>query len=114
MFERKTIRGYQVQARFIIAQKEAVCELKTFSLLLDGKLSFQKSYCGHNLTINFPFFKKSLKYFSQFPLKTKKRISLIKFLSVYKLLIRAKTEKRMLTTEELIFIKKRVKKINPD
>lgn len=103
-----------MQACFSIAQKEAENELKALSLLLDGKISFQKKYEGHNLTVNLTFLKKVLHYFRKFPLKTKKRISLIKFLSVYKLLNRVLTKKRSLTIPELNFIRKKAKQINPD
>ena len=103
-----------MQARLIIPQKGAKMELEALALLLGGRLSFLKSYNGYNLTVNFTFLKKALQYYCRFPLKTKKRISLIKFLSVYNLLIAALAKKRPLTAVELTFVRKRAKEINPD
>lgn len=107
-------KQYQVQARFILAQKDAKEELQAFAILLDGKLSFQKSYSGYNLSVQLTFLKKILHYFRRFPLKTKKRIALIKFLTVYRLLTTSMERGRLLTPTELALVRKRAKEINPD
>jgi hypothetical protein len=103
-----------VQARFILAQKRAEKELQAFATLLGGKLSFQKGYDGYNLSVQLTFLKKTLHYFRRFPLKTKKRIALIKFLTVYRLLTESMEQKRLLSPAELALVRKRAKEINPD
>lgn len=109
-----TRKQYQVQARFILAQKGAKKELQLLATLLGGKLSFQKGYGGYNLSVQLTFLKKILHYFRQFPLKTKKRIALIKFLTIYRLLISSMEVGRLLTSKELAVVRKRAKEINPD
>lgn len=101
-----------MQARFILAQKSAEKELRAFAALLSGKVSFQKSYGGFNLSVQLTFLKKTFHYFRRFPLKTKKRISLIKFLTVYRLLTESLKQKRLLSPEELALVRKRAKEIN--
>lgn len=88
--------------------------MRALALLLSGTVSFHKSYGRHNLRVRPTFLKKTLHYFRRFPLKSKKRISLIKFLTVYDLLIRCREQKRPLTEEELTLVRKRAKEINPD
>jgi hypothetical protein len=105
-------KPYQVQARFILAQKDAERELRALSALLGGKLSFQKSYSGHNLAVQATHLKAVLRYFRIFPLKTIKRVSLIKFLAIHRLLIRSIAEKRVLTSDELSCIRRHAKEIN--
>jgi len=101
-----------VQARFILAQKNAEKELTALAILLCGRVSFQKSYGGHNLSVQLTYLKSALRYFRVFPLKTLKRISLIKFLAIYKLLIASISRKQPLSSEELRLIKIRAKEIN--
>lgn len=108
----KLTKPYQVQARFILAQKDAERELAWLSTLVGGRLSFQKSYSGHNLSVQLTHLKPTLRYFRRFPLKTIKRISLIKFLAIYKPVIRSILEKRPLTADELLLIRRRAKEIN--
>jgi hypothetical protein len=105
-------KPYQVQARFILAQKGAEKELRALSLLLGGRLSFQKSYGGHNLSVQLTHLRPTLRYFQLFPLKTVKRVSLIKFLAVYKMLIESIAHKRVLTPEELLVLRRKAKEIN--
>jgi hypothetical protein len=105
-------KPYQVQARFILAQKNGEKELISLCKLVGGRLSFQKSYSGHNLSVQISHLKVTLRYFRQFPLKTIKRISLIKFLAIYRPVVRSISEKRPLTSAELSLIRRRAKEIN--
>lgn len=107
-------KQYQVHGRFILAQKGAKEELQAFATLLNGKLFFQPGYGGYNLTVQLTFLKRALHYFRRFPLKTKKRIALIKFLTIYRLLTTSMEQGRPLTSSELALIRKRAKEINPD
>lgn len=108
----RVTKPYKVQARFILAQKGAQAELTALSLLLGGRVSFQKSYAGHNMSVQSTFLKPTLQYFRRFPLKTIKRVALIKFLAVYKTLIASILHKRGLTPEELLVIRRKAKEIN--
>lgn len=105
-------KKYQVQARFILAQKDAEKELRALALLISGKVSFQKSYAGHNLSVQLTHLTVILRYFRLFPLKTIKRVSLIKFLVIYRQLVQSIKNKRPLSTEELTLVKKKAKEIN--
>lgn len=101
-----------MQARFILAQKGAKSELTALSLLLGGRVSFQKAYGGHNLSVQLTHLKTTLRYFRLFPLKTIKRVSLIKFLAIYTTVIKSILQKRVLSPEELLVIRKKAKEIN--
>jgi len=101
-----------VIARFILAQRGAKDELTALSLLLNGKVAFQKSYGGHNLSVQLTYLKPTLRYFRLFPLKTIKHVSLIKFLAVYDLLINSILQQRVLTPDELLLIRKKAKEVN--
>ena len=98
--------------RFILAQKGAEKEFAALSRLLDGKVSFQKSYGGHNLSVQLTRLRPTLRYFRLFPLKTIKRVALIKFLAIYATLIKSRLQKRVLAPEELVLIRRKAKEIN--
>jgi hypothetical protein len=77
----------QVQVRYILSQKgEAEFMLKVAELL-DGKISFLGSYGGYNMTVNLTKLQKVIEYFKKYNLKTKKHISYLKWLKVYKIVI---------------------------
>lgn len=103
---------YQVQAWFILPQKGADKELSSISELVGGRLSFQKSYGGHNLSVQITRLKPVLAYFRRFPLKTIKRISLIKFLVIYRIVTSSIAKKQPLDAKELFLIRTRAKEIN--
>lgn len=105
-------KRYQVFARYVLAQKDAEKELRALALLVGGRLSYQKSYKGHNLSVQLTHLKIVLRYFRLFPLKTIKRISLIKFLAIYRSSLKSIVEKRLLTAGELLLVKKRAREIN--
>jgi hypothetical protein len=95
-----------------LAQKDAEKELRALALLTGGRLSYQKSYKGYSLSVQLMHLKVILRYFRVFPLKTIKRVSLVKFLAIYRVLLKSIAEKRLLTPRELLFVKKRAKEIN--
>lgn len=101
-----------MQVRFILAQKGAKEELTALSLLLCGKVAFQKSYGGHNLSVQLAYLGLTLRYFRLFPLKTIKRVALIKFLAIYKTVTDSLLQKRPLTLEKLSAIRRKAKEIN--
>lgn len=103
---------YKVSVRYILAQRSAEAELKQLAPLLDAKVSFQKSYAGHSLVISFGYLKKILNYFTKFPLKTKKRLSLYKFRFIYARLLANKASRTPLTDKEILMFKKRAREIN--
>lgn len=103
---------YQVLVQFILAQKGAEQELRQLSLLIGGRLSFQKGYGGHNLSVQLTNLKVILRYFRVFPLKTIKRVSLIKFLHIYSVIIKSIADRRILNQAELAGIRYKAKEIN--
>ena len=105
-------KPYQVRVRFILAQKDAEKELRTLSYRIDGRVSFQKSYGGHNLSVELTHLRGILRYFRLFPLKTIKRVSLVKFLSVYSAVIKSIADKRTFTPKELEVLRRKMKQIN--
>jgi len=98
--------------RFILAQKAAQAELERLRSLIGGRLSFQKLHGGHALTVQTTNLKPLLRYFQNFPLKTIKRVSLIKFLAIYRVVITSTANKKLLSVEEMRFIKRRANEIN--
>jgi len=66
----------QITVRFIISQKEEESLLKKIANLLNGRVSYLKSYNGYNMTVNLSYLdEKTLDYFKNNKLKTKKLIS---------------------------------------
>lgn len=61
--------------------------MNQFSILLEGKLSYLKSYNGYNLVVNLTKLRRILLYFKEYPLKTKKSIDCPSRLGVYELVI---------------------------
>jgi hypothetical protein len=98
----------QVQVRYILSQQGEYDLLTTISKLLNGKLSYLKSYNGYNMTVNLRKLYKVKYYFSLYPLKTKKYISYLNWIKVYTLII----NKKHLNSDNLVKIKNLIKKIN--
>jgi Proton-conducting membrane transporter/NADH-Ubiquinone oxidoreductase (complex I), chain 5 N-terminus/LAGLIDADG endonuclease len=97
-----------VTVRYIISQKDDVNFSKDLALLINGYITYQKSYNGYNTVVNFSKLGKILKYLKNFPLKTKKFISYTRWLKVYNLVY----NKKHFSTEGLIIIKFLTKLIN--
>lgn len=103
---------HQVCIRFILAQKNAENELRGLAVLLNGRVSFLKSVASHNLSVHLTYLKVVLHYFCVFPLKTIKRICLLKFLAIYREVIESYVRKQPLSKEKLARIKKKAQEIN--
>jgi len=73
----------QVSMRYIISQKGEKKLLDNLALIVKGKTSFLKSYDGYNMTVNYKALPLIFTYFKKFPLKTKKLISLKRFISIF-------------------------------
>ena len=105
-------KPYQVHMCYILAQKGAARELRTFIPLIGGRVVFQKSASVHNLTVQLTHLRPILRYFRLFPLKSQKRIVLLKFLAIYKPYIKSIAEKRLLTAEEMVVVRRRAREVN--
>ena len=90
-----------VTVRYIISQKDDIEFSKTVAVLLNGYITFIKSYNGYNTVVNFGNLNKILNYLNNYPLKTKKLISYRRWLKIY-LLVK---NKKHFTIKGLIKIK---------
>lgn len=99
----------QVQVRSILSQQGELNLLSKFADLLNGKTSYLESYEGYNMTVNLTKLNKVLIYFKKYPLKTKKYISYLNWLKVYKLVI---NKEHLKEESSLNKIKDIMKKIN--
>lgn len=97
----------QVHVRYILSQKASTplreaevkrpaqsagvlgeLELMTkIAEMLNGKVSYLKSYNGYNMTVNLSKLSKVISYFNRYSLKTKKYIDYFNWLKAYKLVI---------------------------
>ena len=100
-----------IQVRFILSQQYESILLNNIGLLFNGKLNNLKDYDGYNMVVNLTYLKPVLVYFKKFPLKTKKRISLVRWLEIYNLVI---NKQHLNNTEVVEYIKKMAKLINQD
>ncbi len=105
-------RNHQVHVRFILAEKDAEKEFRALAPAVNGKVSFLKSCGDYNLSVQLTCLKTILGYFRRFPLKTIKRVALIKFLVVYRAVMSSILQKRPLSPSELALVRKRAKEIN--
>jgi hypothetical protein len=55
--------------------------------MLNGKISYLKSYEGYNMTVNLSKLDRVISYYNKYSLKTKKYLSYFNWLKVYKLVI---------------------------
>lgn len=60
--------------RYILSQQEESPLLTKIANMLDGRLSYLKSYNGYNMVVNLTKLSGVIKYFTKYPLKTKKYI----------------------------------------
>lgn len=108
----KNTGKYIVTVRYIISQKDDV-EFSTYlANLIDGYVTYVKSYDGYNTVVNFGKLNKALSYLHDYPLKSKKHLSYFlqgtKWLKVYYLV----KDKKHLTQSGIIIIKDKIKLIN--
>ena len=76
--------------------------------LLNGYVTYLKSYDGYNTVVNSTKLSIIIKYINHFPLQTKKHISYVRWLKVHKLVI----NKEHLTPEGIEEIKSLIKFLN--
>lgn len=76
-----------VQVRYILSQQDEKELLDKIAILLNGRVSYQKSYNGHNMAVQLTYLKIVIFYFSKFKLKTFKYISYLKWKKIYNLVI---------------------------
>jgi len=93
-------------------QKGAERELDALLPLTAGRVSYQKGYNEHNLSVQLANLRPILRYFQLFPLKSLKRVALIKFLAIYKLYGKSATENCVLRAKEMMIVRRRVREIN--
>jgi hypothetical protein len=100
----------QVQVRYILSQKEELKLMTKIAEMLNGKITYIKSYNGYNMTVNLSKLNKIISYINKYPLKTKKNINYLTWLKVYKLII----NKEHFNDNGLKKIKNLINKINKD
>jgi hypothetical protein len=81
---------------------------KLLANLIDGYVTHIKSYDGYNTVVNFGKLNKILNYIHNYPLKTKKHVSYLRWLKVYHLV----KDKKHLTESGIEIIKDKIKFIN--
>ena len=91
----KTTNKHIVTVRYIISQKDDIEFSNHLANLINGYVSYLKSYEGYNTVVNSTKLSIIIKYINNYPLQTKKHISYIRWLKVHKLVI----NKEHLTTE---------------
>ena len=77
----------QVHVRYILSQKGELELMTKIAEMLNGKVSYLKSYNGYNMTVNLSKLSKVISYFNRYSLKTKKYIDYFNWLKAYKLVI---------------------------
>ncbi len=97
-----------VTVRYIISQKDDKNFSENLAILLNGYVTYVKSYNGYNTIVNFSKLGKILNYLKNYPLKTKKLISYRRWLKIYYLV----NDKKHFTPEGLTIIKFLTKIIN--
>ena len=97
-----------IAVRYIIAQKNDKEFSQNVAILLDGYITYIKSYNGYNTVVNFGKLGKILNYLKNYPLKTKKLISYSRWLKVYYLV----KDKKHFTPEGITIIRFLVKNIH--
>lgn len=70
---------------YLVSQKDAV-EFKLLANLIDGYVTHIKSYNAYNTVVNFGKVNKIVSYLHNYPLKTKKHVSYLRWLKVYELI----------------------------
>ncbi|RYE12641.1 MAG: hypothetical protein EOP34_10410 [Rickettsiales bacterium] len=64
--------------RYIISQKDDIEFSNHLATLINGYVSYLKSYEGYNTVVNSGNLSRIIKYINSFPLQTKKHMSYVK------------------------------------
>jgi len=76
---------YIVTVRYVISQRNDPDFSKNLASLINGYVTYIKSYDGYNTVVNMSKLNIILTYFMAYPLRSKKRLSYLKWLEVYAL-----------------------------
>lgn len=98
----------KIQVKYILSQKDEYKLLTKIAALTGGKVHHSKFDNGYTMTVNLSNLSRTIRYFNIYGLKTKKYISYLNWIKVYKLV---KAQKH-LNTEGLIKIRNLINKIN--
>jgi hypothetical protein len=101
----------QVFVRFILSQQNEFILFNLINNLLNGTISYLKSYNGYNLTVNLNNLDIVIKYFNKYSLLTKKLISYKIWLKIYKL-VKLKAHFTKSGLEEIQYLKHNLNKNN--
>lgn len=107
-FLNKTTNKHIVTVRYIISPKNDIEFSNNLANLINGYVSYLKSYDGYNTVVNSTKLSRIIKYINNFPLQTKKHISYIKWLKVHKLVM----DKQHLTGKGIDKIKLLIRGVN--
>lgn len=97
-----------VTVRYVISQKDDKEFSQHAATMLNGYITYIKSYSGYNTVVNFSKLGIILDYLNRYPLKTKKLISYKRWLKIYHLV----KDKKHLTSVGITVIKFIAKNIN--
>lgn len=107
-FLNKLTNKHIVTVRYVISQKDDKEFSQYLAELISGYITYVKSYNGYNTVVNHGKLNIILNYINDFPLKTKKHISYLRWLEVYNLV----KNKEHLNPEGIEKIKPLIKLIN--
>ena len=89
-----------VTVRYVIYQEDDIEFSKNLADMLNGYITYVKSYNGYKTVVNHAKLNKIIKYIQNNPLKTQNRLSYSRWIKLYLLL----KNKKNITPESLIFI----------
>ena len=102
--------GGLVRLRYTLSQKDNLEDMEYLADLLNGKIHYLPSYEGYNMTVNITKLSLIIKYFDTHAMKTKKCVVYYNWKKIYKLV----KDKKHLTEEDLITLKRYNKNTNLD
>jgi hypothetical protein len=79
----KTTNKYIVTVRYVISQKNDIEFSQYLAGLINGYITYIKSYDGYNTVVNHSKLNIIINYIKIYPLKTKKHLSYLRWLKVY-------------------------------
>ena len=104
----KATNKHIVTVRYIVSQKNDIEFSQYLAGLINGYLTYIKSYDGYNTVVNHSKLNIIINYIESYPLKTKKHVSYLRWLKVYELV----KSKHHHNTDGIDKIKSLIKLIN--
>nr|CDL72485.1 Probable intron-encoded endonuclease 4 n1 TaxNeurospora crassa OR74A RepIDIEND4_NEUCR [Fusarium pseudograminearum CS3220]CDL73111.1 Probable intron-encoded endonuclease 4 n1 TaxNeurospora crassa OR74A RepIDIEND4_NEUCR [Fusarium pseudograminearum CS3427]CDL73196.1 Probable intron-encoded endonuclease 4 n1 TaxNeurospora crassa OR74A RepIDIEND4_NEUCR [Fusarium pseudograminearum CS3487]CDL73291.1 Probable intron-encoded endonuclease 4 n1 TaxNeurospora crassa OR74A RepIDIEND4_NEUCR [Fusarium pseud len=104
----KATNKHIVTVRYVISQKNDIEFSQYLAELINGYITYIKSYDGYNTVVNHSKLNIILNYIKSYPLKTKKHVSYLRWLKVYELV----KDKHHHNPEGIEIIKSLIKLIN--